>query len=508
MPCGNSTERVETLHALPRAEVFSRAELAGTTLTRYLGHGRVRRLARGVYTSNVADHIDEVVRRNLYQIVGLLFPRGVISDRSFAAGGPTEAGDLYVIADRRSAITVGQYTVAAERGAGPQEGDMPMPGGVFFASAARGLLENARLTRGRAGRPPRTLTRAELEQWLERQLDARGEGGLRLLREQARILAPALDAEKRFELVDALIGAVLGTRRVQARSPLLRARQEGLPYDEGRLDLFRALRDSLGSHVHIPVLARPGDGRQRVLPFFEAYFSNFIEGTEFDLDEAIEIVYGGRIPATRPQDAHDILGTFEIVSDPSEMRRVPRDADDLLELLRSRHSRMMANRPELQPGVFKAEPNRAGSTLFVAPDRVLGTLVKGFDVYRELPTEPFARAVFMTFLVAEVHPFSDGNGRIARIMMNAELVAGDEERIIIPQAHRNDYLGVLRGLTHHRDPKPLVRVLDAHQRLIHSIDFSSIETARSQLEARSAFLDPRDADFGISGGGLGSNLYR
>ena len=29
----------------------------------------------------------------------------------------------------------------------------------------------------------------------------------------------------------------------------------------------------------------------------------------------------------------------------------------------------------------------------------------------------------MMFLVSEVHPFVDGNGRIARIMMNAELVA-------------------------------------------------------------------------------------
>jgi fido (protein-threonine AMPylation protein) len=35
----------------------------------------------------------------------------------------------------------------------------------------------------------------------------------------------------------------------------------------------------------------------------------------------------------------------------------------------------------------------------------------------------------MMFLISEVHPFADGNGRIARIMMNAELVAAGEERI-------------------------------------------------------------------------------
>lgn len=38
----------------------------------------------------------------------------------------------------------------------------------------------------------------------------------------------------------------------------------------------------------------------------------------------------------------------------------------------------------------------------------------------------------MKFLISEIHPFNDGNGRLARIMMNAELVAENEEKIIIP----------------------------------------------------------------------------
>jgi len=31
----------------------------------------------------------------------------------------------------------------------------------------------------------------------------------------------------------------------------------------------------------------------------------------------------------------------------------------------------------------------------------------------------------MMFLVSEVHPFLDGNGRIARVMMNAELILAE-----------------------------------------------------------------------------------
>jgi len=60
----------------------------------------------------------------------------------------------------------------------------------------------------------------------------------------------------------------------------------------------------------------------------------------------------------------------------------------------------------------------------VAPELVEGTLAKGFEIYRSL-TAPLHRAIFMMFLISEVHPFADGNGRAARIMMNAELIAQD-----------------------------------------------------------------------------------
>jgi Fic family protein len=52
-------------------------------------------------------------------------------------------------------------------------------------------------------------------------------------------------------------------------------------------------------------------------------------------------------------------------------------------------------------------------------------------------------------------PFADGNGRVARIMMNAELVAAGESRIIVPTIYRNNYLMALTALSqngNHRSP--------------------------------------------------------
>ena len=153
----------------------------------------------------------------------------------------------------------------------------------------------------------------------------------------------------------------------------------------------------------------------------------------------------------------------------------------------------MEGRPDKGPGRFKADPNRAGSTTFVAPELVEGTLAKGFEIYRGL-TGPLHRAIFMMFLVSEVHPFADGNGRAARIMMNAELVAAGENRIIVPTVNRNNYLMALKALSQNRVTGALVRVMDFAQRYTTAIDFSDLERARSILERTHAFADPNEAD--------------
>ncbi len=180
------------------------------------------------------------------------------------------------------------------------------------------------------------------------------------------------------------------------------------------------------------------------------------------------------------------------------MAKIPKHFDDLLILLKQRHAIIMAKRPEKLPGKFKIEGNRAGSTLFVNPELVEGTLKKGFELYKSFDT-PFQRAVFMMFLVAEVHPFADGNGRIARIMMNAELVEKEQQRIIIPIVYRNNYLMALKAMSHNRHPEALIRMLDFVQRYTAKVNWSDRTVSQKILQATNAFIDPVDADLkGIS----------
>jgi fido (protein-threonine AMPylation protein) len=171
-------------------------------------------------------------------------------------------------------------------------------------------------------------------------------------------------------------------------------------------------------------------------------------------------------------------------------------ADEFLQLLRSRHATILGGRPDRRPGFFKEAVNRAGDSVFVLPGLVAGTLRAGWERLSELDTA-FERAVYMMFLVSEVHPFDDGNGRLARVMMNAELVAGMQSRIIVPTVFRDDYLGGLRRMTRQDDSSVLIKVLRYAHDYTAQIDFSDLRPATETLRATNAFHEP-DSDYRLT----------
>jgi Fic family protein len=129
----------------------------------------------------------------------------------------------------------------------------------------------------------------------------------------------------------------------------------------------------------------------------------------------------------------------------------------------------------------------------VQPDLVSGTLRRGFDLGREL-TSPFARAAYLMFLVAEVHPFSDGNGRIARVMMNAELEAAGEIRIIIPTVYRSNYLSALSAVSHGGYFQAFDAMLTFAWRWTARVDFTDRRSAEHDLTVTNALRSSVEAD--------------
>ena len=471
------------------------ADVPAATISDRVRRGELARLATGVYTSDVTSDPAAVVAREWHSIAGRMFPGAVITDRSAVRGGPVD-GVLYLAHDSRARrVDLPGLSVTARPGAPPLDGDIPLPGGLHQAGKGRALAENARRTRSRDGRVRRTLDAAELGDWVDRLCQVDGPERLARYRERAEQVADAVGArQEEVKALSQLIGAALGSQQVRTSSRALAARQASLPYDQDRLRLFAQLGDSLReSAPQSRPVPDPEDPRYTHLPFFEAYFSNFIEGTEFNLEDAVAIVYQGRQIPGRADDSHDLLGTYRVVADLTEMTTHAADAEEFLQLLRSRHATILGGRPEKRPGFFKEAANRAGNSLFVLPELVPGTLRAGWEGLSALDTA-FERAVYMMFLVSEVHPFDDGNGRVARVMMNTELASGRQSRIIIPTVFRDYYLGGLRLMTRHGDPSTLIKALRYAHDYTSRIDFSTLPGATEVLRATNAFNEPDSTD--------------
>ncbi len=453
------------------------------------GRGEIRRLARGLYSTNLDEAPEQLLRRRWHETAALYFPGAVIVDRSAALSGPAADGSLFLDSGPTPAnprpVRLPGLTLRPRSGPGPIAGDMKFAD-LWMASPARIALENIRPSRARSG-VARTLRREELEERLDRVARVRGAQALNELRDDARAIAPTLSAEKQLADLDKLVGALLGTQEADLRTPAAKARRAGLAYDTERLHRFEVLRSELAKQ-DLAERAAPEDP-ERLFAFFEAYFSNWIEGTEFEVEEAEEIIFEGRVPAQRPADAHDIQGTFDAITDPALRTQPPTDVDTLEDYLREVHTRIMRGRPEIAPGHYKDTANRAGMTHFVHPELVSGTLREGFTAYQTLPAG-LPRAIYAMFLIAEVHPFTDGNGRVARALMNAELSSVGECRVMVPMSYRDEYMSALRALSQNDNPTPLWRMIDRAQRWASLMTWTEHDRVLELMHETNAFATP------------------
>lgn len=454
--------------------------------------GTLRRVVKGVYAPPVSDEeLAPMVRRNWQKVAGVLVPGGVVSHRTAMKGGPSPNAGVVVshpTAFNKNVILPG-LRIRVVHGPGPLPGDLPMGStGIHYAGRARFLLENI----GRKG--DLRVAREELEEFLVNVLNASGEKALNEIRDSAAAVAHALGADKPLEELHSLIGALLGTHaQGELTTRAGQAVANGTPVDAERLARFEALAAHLRTE---PVPRIPssvtGQARQN-FAFIESYFSNYVEGTKFDIEQARDILMHQVIVPNRPKDSHDILGVFRLAITPPFRDSPPVAGIDFLEGLETWHAEMLKMRPEANPGKPKLELNYAGTTKFVEPGMVRGTLTEGSRLALSVP-EGLARAIYYAFLVSEVHPFDDGNGRLSRLVMNAELSRSGLGRIIIPTLYHPQYVDCARALTRGNDPVGFVRSLAKMAKWTSQFDYSALDALIETLRRTNA-LEESPAQF-------------
>lgn len=458
---------------------------------------KIRKIAPRIYSSNLTEPVKEIIKRNLFHILGNLYPGSLLSHRTAFEFKPTKAGHIFLTYTYTKKVSLPGVVIHFLEGHKPIEGDSPFSGKLFASQRARAFLENLQSTR-KPGPTSKCLTLPEIEEKLEQIIRVNDEEEINKVRDKAKIISQKLKMPKEFAQLNKIISALLATKPSKTlSSPLAIARAFGAPYDPERINLFEELFRELQKREFKNHIDKNSSVKSfRNFAFFESYFSNYIEGTTFEIDEAKQIIETQRPLAARNEDSHDILGTYQLVSNKKEMTTTPKSAEEFLKILSYRHKVLLSARIDKSPGQFKDKNNRAGSTVFVDFNLVKGTLIKSFDLYRALH-HPFSKAAYLMFVLSEIHPFKDGNGRIARVMMNAELVKENQSKIIIPTVYRDDYMGVLKKLTHRQIAEPYIRMLQRAQEFSSTIYGNDMNEMQRHLERCGAFMEPKNGKLKI-----------
>lgn len=73
--------------------------------------GLLRRIASRLYTRNLADSPETLVRRNLWSIVAGYFPGGLVADRTALENAPSPGGSICLVSKRGATVRLPGVTL-------------------------------------------------------------------------------------------------------------------------------------------------------------------------------------------------------------------------------------------------------------------------------------------------------------------------------------------------------------------------------------------------------------
>jgi fido (protein-threonine AMPylation protein) len=117
-------------------------------------------------------------------------------------------------------------------------------------------------------------------------------------------------------------------------------------------------------------------------------------------------------------------------------------------ILKQIHDLIMRGEDDVSPGEYKKRPVKISQTAFVPPDPVhIDSLME--EMFNTLNTEDFVcrpviyQAAYAHARFVSIHPFQDGNGRLARLLVNYFLWKANLPGILLPWQNRTRYYDAL-----------------------------------------------------------------
>jgi Fic family protein len=177
------------------------------------------------------------------------------------------------------------------------------------------------------------------------------------------------------------------------------------------------------------------------------YHSNAIEGSTLSLRDT-QLVIEGQAPA----GGKSLREIYEARNHDRALRTIegwasgrpataPLTKEDLLDV----HGLVLADIDIHAAGRFRTERVLIAGTHYVPPgSQRFGELIASLlELSAREGEHAVLRAAELHYNVVAVHPFRDGNGRTARLLMNYELIRRGFPHTIIDVAERGEYLAAL-----------------------------------------------------------------
>ena len=181
------------------------------------------------------------------------------------------------------------------------------------------------------------------------------------------------------------------------------------------------------------------------------YTSNALEGNTLTLRETAEVIEHGITVGGKPLRDH--LEAVDHYNAVLWMRELAAKATPLEETtVRELHRRIVArSQPEIA-GIYSTLPRRVAGSPVVFPNAAkIPPLMKDYGEWLG-SAEPVPAIIFDAhFRLVAIHPFADGNGRTARLLMNLLLLRGGFPPVAVRPQDRKTYLDTLEHGSLHAD---------------------------------------------------------
>ncbi len=185
------------------------------------------------------------------------------------------------------------------------------------------------------------------------------------------------------------------------------------------------------------------------------YTSNAIEGNTLTRQETALVLEKGLTVRGKPlkdhQEAVDHRDALQFVRE-----LVKRNPDDpktnVTETnIRDIHALVVGSTLKAEAGIYSQHQRRIAGSMVVFPNpQKVPTLMKEFGQWLSQAQATVETALQAHLRLVSIHPFSDGNGRTARLLLNLLLVKGGYPLLVIGPEDRIDYLDSIEKVQLHK----------------------------------------------------------